>query len=317
MRRTPRSVACGRRRATVGHSEPVPSEQRPPLSVVIPTRDRPEHLRRCLAALRAELTGDDEVVVVDSASTEPAVRQVAAEASATVVVAERPGASLARNLGWDAARHDLVAFLDDDVEVLTGWRNAVVGALSRERTAFMTGWIGVAPEQQHLPEPNPIMLRPEPRRLDAETDGAFGATANCAVKRAALAAVGGFSESFGPGTRLRAAEDQELFDRLVATGHVGWYEPAAAVHHDQWRTRGDAVRLHWSYGVGQGARLRQLRRLDRTRFRRVLREVCWDDGLCSIGRALRGRYRMGVVFATLRLAGTLVGFMLRQEQGRR
>jgi len=37
-----------------------------PVTVVVPTRDRPDLLRRCLEALRAELEPGDRLVVVDS-----------------------------------------------------------------------------------------------------------------------------------------------------------------------------------------------------------------------------------------------------------
>jgi GT2 family glycosyltransferase len=281
---------------------------RPPLSVVVPTRDRPAHLRSCLAALRRELAGADELLVVDSASATKEPADLAQELGARVVVADRPGASHARNLGWRAASHELIAFVDDDVEVLTGWADAMADALSRDGTAFVTGWIGVAPHQQHLPEPNPVLLRPDGRVLDRDAEGALGATANCGFRRSALDAVGGFSERLGPGTWAAAAEDQELFDRTLAAGYVGYYEPAARVYHDQWRTRRQALALHWRYGKGMGVRLALLRRLDRRRCGRVAREVLWDDGLCSAGRAVRSRYRGGVAFAFLRLAGTVVGF---------
>ena len=78
---------------------------RAPLSAVVPTRDRVGLLERCLAALRAELTESDEILVVDSASGDAAAVAAAAhEAGATLVRCDRAGASLARNAGWRAAR---------------------------------------------------------------------------------------------------------------------------------------------------------------------------------------------------------------------
>src|SRR4051795_77531 len=64
------STACGE--ATLAET---------PLSIVVATRDRPELLGRCLAALATSVRSGDEVLVVDSASREPAaVAAVAAEA---------------------------------------------------------------------------------------------------------------------------------------------------------------------------------------------------------------------------------------------
>src|SRR3954451_7196280 len=135
---------------------------RPPISVVVPTRNRPDALARCLEVVAAQLREDDELLVVDSASTDGATAAVASSAGARVARADRPGSSLARNIGWRAARHDLIAFTDDDVHVLPGWLDAIARGLLRDDTSFVTGWIGVAPEQAHVPEPNPILLRAEP-----------------------------------------------------------------------------------------------------------------------------------------------------------
>jgi glycosyltransferase involved in cell wall biosynthesis len=286
---------------------------RPPISVVVPTRNRPDALARCLDIVAAQLREDDELLVVDSASTDGTTASVASAAGARVVRADRRGSSLARNIGWRSARHDLVAFTDDDVHVLPGWLDAIAQALLRDDTWFVTGWIGVAPEQSHVPEPNPILLRPDPLVLDRSAVGALGATANCGFRREALEAVDGFDEQIGPGTWYAAGEDQELFDRLVAAGLVGFYDPGARVYHDQWRSRKDAVRLHWRYGKGMGARLALLRPLDRMRWRRVVREALWDDCAVGMWKALRAGFQTGVVFAVLRLAGTVVGYVVARS----
>src|SRR5260370_32337312 len=56
-----------------------PVTDRPPLSVVVPTRDRPQLLGGCLAALRASLGPQDELIVADSASHGDATGRVAAD----------------------------------------------------------------------------------------------------------------------------------------------------------------------------------------------------------------------------------------------
>jgi glycosyltransferase involved in cell wall biosynthesis len=63
----------------------------PALSVVICCRDRPQLLEQALAAVVGALRPEDELVVVDSASRDPAVQRVAAAAGATVLVCDEPG----------------------------------------------------------------------------------------------------------------------------------------------------------------------------------------------------------------------------------
>ena len=52
-------------------------EEAPPLSVIVPTRDRADLLRRCLAALQPAIEayrGSCEIIVVDHGSTDPEAR---------------------------------------------------------------------------------------------------------------------------------------------------------------------------------------------------------------------------------------------------
>lgn len=282
---------------------------RPPLSVVVATRDRPELLCRCLAALQAALGPDDEVVVVDSASVGAGTAEVATAAGVRLLRADRPGTSRARNLGWRAARHGLVAFTDDDVEVDPSWPAAMVAALSRPGRSWVTGWIGVHEAKPGAEEFNPTMLHTEPAVIDGDHDGPMGASANFGVHRDALAAVGGYDERFGPGTWTAAAEDAELFDRLISAGHLGGYEPDVRVFHEQWRTRRDAVTLNWRYGKGMGARLARLTRHRPGQAARIARVVLGGQGLAAAYRCARDRYELGALLALLRVAGTVTGFI--------
>lgn len=289
-----------------------------PLTVVVATRDRPDRLRRCLASLADDLGDADEVVVVDSASRgREAVADVVAGAprAVRVVRAPRPGTSLARNLGGRAARHPWVAFVDDDVTVLSGWADALRATIERASPDFVTGRIDVPDDQRGAPEPNPSMTAPEPFRIDRWRRGLLGAGANLAVRVDALGAVGGFDERLGPGTRLRAGEDHELMDRLLQRGYVGAYTPAARVDHDQWRSRRESLVVHWRIGLGGGARLTRLARHDRERLPRVARELLVDDIAAAVAGSLRAGYRTGTVFALLRLAGLVAGIVATAARG--
>lgn len=283
------------------------SQDRPPISVVIATRDRPGHLDRCLRRLGDVVGPDDEILVVDSASRDDQTRSIAESHGATVVSMSVPGASRARNAGWRAARHDLVAFVDDDVIPHSDWADAMARALADPTAAFVTGWIGVPPGQEDLPGPLPLMIVPDARPLTPETSDAFGAGANWGAQRDALAAVGGFDERLGPGRWWAAAEDADIFDRLVLSGHLGRYDPTVRIDHDMWRGRRERLRLHWRYGKGMGARLSILAALDRRRFRRETRDALWSYGTRSLMRELGDRWWGGAACTVLRLTSTVMG----------
>lgn len=281
-----------------------------PLSVVIPTRDRAQLLEECLKALRIALRPQDELIVVDSASVSDDVRSVALAFDATYVRCELPGTSRARNAGWRAARHEIVAFIDDDVRVEDRWANAVATVFDDPGVAFVTGSIGW-PETKAASGPVVAVIEhPDPMRLDASTTGIIGHSANLTVRRSALEHIGGFDEMLGPGVRFRAAEDHDLFDRLFAAGYIGRYEPTASSYHEAWRRIREWVALQGAYGWGTGARVAKLLRTDRPNGIRVARIAMVDWALAPLVRGIRRRNRTAAIGALVRIAYTLGGFAL-------
>lgn len=281
----------------------------PGLTVVVPTRDRPQHLATCLQALTRVLRPIDQLLVVDSASQRAETAEVARAHGATVVRCELPGASRARNAGIRRAERTIVAFIDDDVRVHTGWPEALDRAFADPSIGFVTGRVTVPQDQRDHQRTVAIKDDAVGHRLDRHTRAPLGASANLAVRRRALEAVGGFDEAMGGGARFQAAEDLDLFDRLLAMGEIGRYEPAASAEHDQWRPRMTLLRLDARYGFGAGARLAKLARTDRRRALKAGREAFWADGLRPLGVALRNRHEFEIASALMRLAGTAAGLL--------
>jgi glycosyltransferase involved in cell wall biosynthesis len=295
------------------------SERRPPLSVVVVTRDRPEMLDRALAAVRRSMSVADELVVVDSASRDAtAVSDVARRHGARLVRSERPGETVARNLGWRAAEHDLIAYTDDDVWVDEGWADAFARCLgAHPEAAFVTGRVDIPQGQGTLAVS--IKDDPEPAVFDGRAAGVIGHSASLVVRRSTLLALDGFDELLGPGGRFHAASEIDLFDRSFARGMVGRYEPAARAWHDQWRRIRDYVRLQHRYGIGSGARCSKLARSDRARLRVALRSDLWRWGVASVPRELAARDWYRALGTVMRLLGVLRGAAaasrLRVEDG--
>jgi len=92
----------------------------PLVSVIVPTYDRPERLRRAVDAVAAQTYEPVELVVVDDHSPVPAsevledVDSAAFAALEVVRHGRNRGANAARNTGIEAATGELLAFLDDD-----------------------------------------------------------------------------------------------------------------------------------------------------------------------------------------------------------
>ena len=91
--------------------------QEPEVSILIPSRDRPQCLPRTLASALRQQDVHAEIIIIDDGSRVPVAELLEPVASRRVRVIrqEQPtGVSSARNAGIAAARGQWLAFLDDD-----------------------------------------------------------------------------------------------------------------------------------------------------------------------------------------------------------
>lgn len=174
-------------------------------TVVVPTVDRVDLLRRCLRGLQ----GADVIVVHDG---DDGVRALLDELGVRgLQIAER-GVSAKRNAGWRAATSELVAFTDDDCEPAPGWLDALLA----DGSDLVAGPV--------RPHPDDTAEGLWARTVTAEAPG-FYPGCNLLVRRSALEAVGGFDEG------LRGGEDTDLAWRVRASGGSHGWAPDAVVWH--------------------------------------------------------------------------------------
>ncbi len=279
----------------------------PSLTVIIPSRDRPDLLVRCLASVVRHAPADTEILVVDDASPESSVAR-AVEAFAEVHVLRRPtsgGFCAAANDGIQAARAEVVELLNDDAEVTAGWAEAALAHFANPNVAAVAPLVlcgppetalapplvdsagdryfigGIAGKRGHREPLSPSHLRRGP---------VFGASAAAAFYRtSALRAVGGFPTSFGA-----YFEDVDLAFRLHRAGFGIFYEPASRVWH----------RVSSSYGRPTGRFLERQSRNEELVFWRnlprgvLLRAMPWHLAVLA-GKAWR-RWREGTLLPFLR-----------------
>jgi len=121
--------AIGRANTLIARAAKAP----PLVSVIIPTRDRPERLRVALASVLAQTYGNVEAIVVNDGGAD--VGAVVDAFADPRVVSVRHGVrrerSAARNTGLRLARGEYVAYLDDDDWYEPEHVETLVGALER------------------------------------------------------------------------------------------------------------------------------------------------------------------------------------------
>ncbi len=266
---TPDTPACLEERARF-------VAQAPFVSVIVPTRDRPEQVGRCLRSLLALHYPRYEIIVVDNAPSSSATADLIQQTYRAVpqvryIREDRPGSSWARNRGMMAARGEILAFADDDVIIDCYWLVELVRAFSRaDRVACVTGL--VLPVELETPPQFWIeeyggfskgftrrifdMAENHPKTpLYPYTAGRLGTGASMAFTAAFLRSVGGFDPALGPGSTAQGGEDLTLFFQAVTRGYKLVYQPAALVYHPHRRDYPGLQKQIYSYGVGLAAYL--------------------------------------------------------------
>jgi len=202
----------------------------PPASIVFPTRRRHDYLAVALSSVAPQAREHGaELLVVEDDPERPATRRLAeAHGARYIALGAARGINVARNVGAEAARAELVCFLDDDVEAWPGWLAELLTAAGAcpGHDAF-GGPIRPRLEGARLRtcgrEPVPITnLDRGPE--DGDADFVWGA--NFALRSSALGRVGGFDPD------LNFCGDEEDWQRrLRAGGGRVRYVARAGVDH--------------------------------------------------------------------------------------
>jgi len=242
------------------HAEPARDRAKGPrISIVIPTHERPADLRRCLEALTSARRDGHEVIVVDNFPQSRRTESVAIAFGVGYIVERTPGLNRARNAGVCAATNDIVAFVDDDVVVSDGWTASIADRFADPTVACATGLvlpIELETAAQEQFEDYCVQRRdfhPHVYSRDvlpASAAAVVGMGANMAFRRSVLVRLGLFDTRIGAGTSTRAADETDMFARVIDAGWRIVYTPDAYVWHRHRRTAREVRSCVFGYGVG-------------------------------------------------------------------
>lgn len=187
----------------------------PELSIIVPTRDRPELLSRCLDALLTQVTRREyEVVVANDGGHLKQMRQLE-DPRVVVLTTGGSGPARARNQGVQVARGELLLFTDDDTVPEQGWLEAAASTLDEA-----PGAVGVeGPVDGGSFDP---LFE---HSIDNQLSGAYY-TCNVGYRRQVFVDSGGFDVAF-PAPHC---EDIDLGRRIAKRGEI-LFAPAMRVLH--------------------------------------------------------------------------------------
>lgn len=241
------------------------------VTIVIPTRDRPELLSPCLESLRRQTRARCEVLIVDNGSeTRTGLAALEREAAAGARILRLPGPfnfGRLMNEAAAASEGEVLLFLNDDTEVKSaGWLEELLGHLARPgvgavgpllrypdgRIQHAGVLLGIGGTASHA-----FIGRRAPSHPRARLAGNVSAlTGAClAIRREAFEEVGGFDHDLLP----NSYGDVDLCLRLGAAGWRCLFVPSVELIHHEGASRGrriDAVaegrmRQRWAQALAE------------------------------------------------------------------
>ena len=230
--------------------------------------------------IESVLQGDEvptEFVVIDQSHTPNQSLATLKTSRATdirYIWSQTVGLSRARNAGITAARHSIMAIIDDDMFVPEDWYGTLIQALMNAgERAVVTG--RVLPTEAEVP--GGFVPAFVPSDVPATYEGRITidvlAGGHMAAYRSAFETVGGFDERLGAGGEFPAADDNDLGFRLLEAGYRIVYSPQAVVFHRAWRGKREYMPMRWKYGRGKGGFYTKYFSI---KDRHILKRMIWD-----------------------------------------
>lgn len=221
-------------------------------SVIVPVFNAAATLPALMDSLAA-LDGDDaETIFVDDGSTDNSAEQIAGRGQTLLSMGDNGGPARCRNAGARQARGDILVFTDADCRVHSRWLDAFDRALADGAADAVMGRLVMLPS---TPLGDAISALGFPAggsvgfdriwRVDADGFTESLSTCNCAVRRKAFEAVGGFAEDFP----YAGGEDSFLAYALRRRGYRIRYCPDAVAWHPARDRLGDFIAWQFKRGV--------------------------------------------------------------------
>ena len=274
-------------------------------SVIIVTHNGWNYMNSCLTSVEGQLGPEDEIVVVDNASTDGGPGLMRSRLATVILVenAENRGFAPACNQGAALAGGDILVFLNQDARVEPGWLEALIHSLEEESAVGLTtskvllmshpDRIQLCGQDLHftgLPFLRGFGARAEVWNVPEGVAAVSGAS--FAIRRELWQALEGFDETF-----YMYFEETDLCWRARLAGHRCHFVPRSVVHHDYRPSQPNHLRFYYS------ARNRYLMLLKNWRWGTLLlllpslflaEVVDWFLALAMRGESLQAKARANV-----------------------
>lgn len=240
------------------------------VSVIIPTYNREEPLLITLKSLLKQDYPDREIILVDQTPQhEPQTLKFLKQHQdyIQIIKLKKPNTSLAKNLGVEKARGEIILFVDDDIKADTNLLTKHVKNYSEPKVGGVAGRVfsqdwtkgaDVKPVGEVLP--NGEIILNFFSNLKQEVDVVMGG--NASWRKEVFEKAGGFDPNF-IGNAMR--EEADLSLRVKRLGYKIVFEPRAIIYHFEHPTGGTRQkdRREWYFDFFHNEFLFFLKNLDK------------------------------------------------------
>lgn len=245
------------------------------LSIIICSYNRASYISDALTSLYCQSAGLDafEVIIVDNNSTDNTKdvyaiwRHTNTNGQFTFINETKQGASFARNTGATIAKGEWVCFMDDDAVATPNYVKNILKHIQDKPDVVGFGGRIIPKYIPSEPKWMSYYVSSLVGNFDyapiacAFENGKYPLESNMIVKKSVYDQIGGFNVNLPGvvGTLRIGGEGKELFYKILALGHIIYYDPAICVHHVvEVKKLTSEYMYRVASGIGRGEKTRTL-----------------------------------------------------------
>ncbi|MFD1736788.1 glycosyltransferase family 2 protein [Bacillus salitolerans] len=222
------------------------------LTVVIPTRNRVDFIKKLLGSITRQTLSNEvfEVIVVDNGSTDNTKEVVNIYKDAfpnySYIYDDNPGLHIGRNIGMQQSKGENIVFADDDIVPYPRWLETIVEIFDNKPEVALVGGNNIPVYEEECPDWIKMLWEESPygkycgtfSLIDLGTEEKYIPSnlifgCNYAIRKEVLKDIGGFNPDGMPEKLIMYRGDGESYvsRRVTELGYEAYFHPDASVKH--------------------------------------------------------------------------------------